>query len=303
MIAIINFKHVTLDDKELINSFVNKNAVESYEYLFSSLYMWRKLNNVKYNILDDVLIIEKSEENKGTFYAQPIGYKKKNLVKIVESLIERNQNYTDRYYLFGDVEQGFINDLRENTNYKIEIKDDVDDFEYVYKIEDLIQLKGKKYHGKKNHFNSFEKSYNYEIKTINNEKVVNDCLNLLHIWHEEIAVTTDKEMCMEIEAIEDIFLELQYLDLKSIAIYVHDKLVGFAVGEKVNNNMAVIHVERGEISYKGVYSFLNRKFLMEYFSDTGFVNRQEDTGNEGLRRAKQSYYPSKMIKKYLVKII
>ena len=172
----------------------------------------------------------------------------------------------------------------------------------MYNTNDLIELKGKKYHGKKNHVNSFEKSYEYEIKAIDNEKVIKDCIILLHKWHEEVAVTVDKEMLMEIDAIKDLFSELHFFDLKSIAIYVDGELAGFAVGETVNDKMAVIHVERGETDYKGIYAFLNRQFLIESFSDIEYVNRQEDTGNAGLRKAKQSYHPVKMVKKYLVKI-
>lgn len=297
---IYNFKCLSLDDMEIINSYVKNNSIESYEYLFSSLYMWRKLNNVKYAIIDDALVIEKNEEGKGTFYAQPLGYKKDKLVNIIESLIERNENYTDRDYLFGDVDEEFINDLKKYTNYRIEIIEDVDDFEYVYNTKDLIELKGKKYHSKKNHVNTFEKTYKYEIKSINNENVIKDCLTLLHRWHEEVLETVDKEMCMEIDAIKDLFKELHYFELMSIAVYVDNELAGFAVGERVNDKTAVIHVERGELQFKGIYAFINRRFLMECFSDTEFVNRQEDTGNEGLKKAKQSYHPAKMIKKYLI---
>jgi hypothetical protein len=82
VIIIINFKCLTLEDNEIINRFVDKDLIESYEYLFSSLYMWRKLNNVKYTIIDETLVIEKSEEGKGTFYSKPLHYKKENLVKL-----------------------------------------------------------------------------------------------------------------------------------------------------------------------------------------------------------------------------
>ncbi len=302
MIFITSFKNLTIDDKEIIEKYVDKENLESYEYLFSSLYMWRKLNSVKYKIINNALVIEKNEEGKGTFYAQPFGYDKEKLTELIDILIERNSNFTDRDFLFGDVNEEFVNDLKKYTGFKIEEIEDVNDFEYVYSTNDLIELKGKKYHGKKNHFNSFNKSYSYEIKTIDNEKVIKDCLTLLHKWHDEVAVTVDKEMLMEIDAIKDLFSELHYFDLKSIAVYVDGDLAGFAVGERVNDKMAVIHVERGEIAYKGVYAFLNRIFLTESFSDTEFVNRQEDTGNEGLRKAKQSYHPVKMVKKYLVKV-
>lgn len=302
VIVIINFKCLSLEDKDVIEQYVDKENLESYEYLFSSLYMWRKLNNVKYAVINDALVIEKNEEGKGTFYAQPLKYEKENLTDIVDKLIERNENYTDRNYLFGDVDEKFIEDLKKYTDFKIEATEDVNDFEYVYNTTDLIELRGKKYHGKKNHVNSFRKSYEYEIKKIDNEKVIKDCLELLHRWHEEVAVTVDKEMLMEIDAIKDLFSELHFFDLKSIAIYVDGNLAGFAVGEKVNDKMAVIHVERGEVIYKGIYAFLNRQFLMESFDDIEFVNRQEDTGNIGLRKAKKSYHPVKMVKKYLVKV-
>lgn len=302
MIRILTFKCLTLEDKEIIEKYIDKSRLESYEYLFSSLYMWRKLNNVKYAIYDEVLIIEKNEEGKGTFYARLFGYTKDNLTNIIDLLIKRNAEFTDRDFLFGDVDEGFIEDIKKYTDFNIEIKEDTDDFEYVYATRDLIDLRGKKYHPKKNHVNSFLKTYTYDIRTINDENVKRDCMKLLHKWHEEVAVTIDKEMLMEIDAIRDLFSELHFFDLNSIAVYVDGDLAGFAVGERVNDKMAVIHVERGELAYKGIYAFLNKQFLLESFQDTVFVNRQEDTGNEGLRKAKQSYHPVKMVKKYLVKI-
>lgn len=302
MVVILSFKCLTLEDKEIIEKYIDKSKLDSYEYLFSSLYMWRKLNNIKYAVLDDVLIIEKNEEGKGTFYAQFFGYKKDNLTSIIDELIKRNLEFTDRDYLFGDVGDEFVDDLKKYTDFSIDLVEDIDDSEYIYNTQDLIELKGKKYHSKKNHVNSFLKTYSYDIKTINNENVKSDCMDLLHKWHEEVAVTVDKEMLMEIDAIKDLFRELHFFDLNSIAIYVDGDLAGFAVGEKVNDKMALIHVERGEIAYKGIYAFLNKQFLVESFQDTEFVNRQEDTGNEGLRKAKKSYHPEKMIKKYLVKL-
>lgn len=302
MVVILSFKSLTLEDKEIIEKYIDKSKLDSYEYLFSSLYMWRKLNNIKYAVIDDVLIIEKNEEGKGTFYAQFFGYKKDNLTSIIDELIKRNLEFTDRDYLFGDVGDEFVDDLKKYTDFSIDIVEDIDDSEYIYNTQDLIELKGKKYHSKKNHVNSFLKTYSYDIKTINNENVKSNCMDLLHKWHEEVAVTVDKEMLMEIDAIKDLFRELHFFDLNSIAIYVDGDLAGFAVGEKVNDRMALIHVERGEIAYKGIYAFLNKQFLVESFQDTEFVNRQEDTGNEGLRKAKKSYHPEKMIKKYLVKL-
>lgn len=302
MINILRFKCLDIEDKEIINKFVKNEKIESYEYLFSSLYMWRNLNRVKYAIYDNVLIIEKNEEGKGTFYAKPIGYTENNLTIIIDLLLKRNENFSDRDYLFGDVDEKFIEDIKKYTGFKVNIKEDINDFEYVYNTNNLIELRGKKYHGKKNHYNSFVKSYEYNVRKIDNEKTVNDCISLLHKWHNEILETDDREMCMEIDAMKDIFKKIEVLDLKTIAIYVRDNIAGFAVGERVDEKNAVIHAERGEIEYRGIYAFLNRKFIMDEFFQTEYINRQEDAGNEGLRKSKESYHPTKMIKKYLLNI-
>ena len=167
MVVILSFKCLTLEDKEIIEKYINKSKLDSYEYLFSSLYMWRKLNNIKYAVIDDVLIIEKNEEGKGTFYAQLFGYNKDNFTNIIDELIKRNLEFTDRDYLFGDVGDEFVDDLKKYTDFSIDIVEDIDDSEYIYNTQDLIELKGKKYHSKKNHVNSFLKTYSYDKKQRN----------------------------------------------------------------------------------------------------------------------------------------
>jgi len=99
----------------------------------------------------------------------------------------------------------------------------------------------------------------------------------------------------------DVLINFHKLDLKSIAIYVDNTLAGFSIGEKYGDT-AIIHIERCDISFKGIYSFLNRTFLEMYFSDTLYVNRQEDCGNLGLRKSKESYHPISYIKKCFIKI-
>lgn len=301
MRKIKDFKKLSLEDKGLLDGYLNESNIESYEYLFTSLYLWRKLNSVSYAVIDDTLVIDKTEEGKGYFFAQPVGYKKEGLKSIVDILVAKSRGLSDRTYLFGDVDEGFIEDLRNYTDLSFEAIEDVNDFEYVYNTADLMELKGKKYHGQKNHFNTFEKTYDYDIREINDDGTIRDCMELLHRWHEEVAVTMDKEMCMETDAIHDIFEEIKYLNLHTIALYVGNELAGFSIGEKIRDT-AVIHVERADIAFKGVYAFINRTFVSHCFADTLFVNRQEDCGNEGLRRAKQSYHPTKMVKKYLIKI-
>lgn len=298
---ILQFKCLTLEDKYLFESYTNKHNILSYEYTFASLYLWRKLCEVKYAILDEALIINKQEEFKCSFFMQPLGYKKENLQGIIKKLIEIRKEYPSKY-LFGDVNEEFINDIREYTDFNICSIKDINDSEYIYSTKELMDLSGKKFHGKKNHYNKFVKNYNYEVKEINISKVKSDCMELLKRWHS-VKEEVDKELIMETDAINDVLCKLDILKLKTIAVYVDNKIAGFSIGEKyANDTMANILVEKADTNYDGIYAFINREFLTRQFSETEFVNRQEDTGSEGLRKSKQSYNPIRMEEKYLLNL-
>ena len=209
-------------------------------------------------------------------------------------------NNTHNLYLFGDVEKFFIDDLIKYCTHKFEIVDSPEDYEYIYLTKDLINLSGKKYHAKKNLYNFFKKNYSFKISEINSPKIINDCLDLIRKW-EKSKTLLCTELKIEYDVIRDVLINFHKLDLKSIAIYVDNTLAGFSIGEKYGDT-AIIHIERCDISFKGIYSFLNRTFLEMYFSDTLYVNRQEDCGNLGLRKSKESYHPISYIKKCFIKI-
>lgn len=295
-----NFKPLTLEDKELFDKYSKLINTKSYEYAFSSLYLWRNLCNIKYIVIDNCLIVQKNEEDKGQFFMMPYGYKKETLQSLVENLKSISTKNNGQIYLFGDIEGSFINDLKNYTNFTFQIIDDRDDFEYIYRTKDLINLSGKKYHSKKNYCNYFANNYKYDVKIIDCESIVKDCIQLLTYWHKKKIINT-KELCIEITQIEDLLYKLNDLNLKSIAIYVDDKLAGFSIGEIINDT-AIIHVERCDIKYKGIYPFINREFLKLNFSDTIFVNRQEDCGSLGLRKSKSSYCPCELLKNFFLVI-
>ncbi len=301
MSKILQFKSLTLEDKFLFETYTNQHKLLSYEYTFPSLYLWRKLCNVRYAIIDDALIIAKHEESKGCFFMQPLGYKKENLEAIIIKLLAIREEYPCNF-LFGDVSEEFIEDIRTHTKFNICSTNDRNDAEYIYSTEELISLKGKKFHKKKNHYNGFVKNYTYEIKDVTDCSTKNDCMELLKRWHDGL-IEEDKELQMETEAINDILCKVDILNLKTFAAYVEGKIVGFSVGEiYADGTMANILVEKADVEYKGVYAFINKEFLEKHFNTTQFVNRQEDTGSEGLRIAKLSYNPVRMEEKYLINL-
>lgn len=297
----IKFKKLELEDKELIDGFLKRERFNSYEYTFGSLFLWKKVCNVEYAIIDEVLIIKKEEEGKGMFFLKPIGYKKENLKQLVCKLNNYSKDLGNFIYLFREIEEDFLEELKEAFYGELAFSEEKNDAEYLYNVEELVELKGKKYHSKKNHYNSFVKNYVYDIKNIANKEVIEQCLELLDKWKEGKNVVV-RELVMEKGAIEDCLVNLEKLNMKGIAVYVNENIAGFTFGHEVNDESVTISIEKGDIEYKGIYAFMNRELLAREFKDYKIVNRQEDCGVEGLIKAKQSYYPIDFVRKYRVRL-
>ena len=170
------FKTIDLNDRYLFEKYLCKINNKSYEYSFTTLYLWKDFCKVEYSIINNCLIIKKETQN-GEFFMMPLGYEKDKLNNLIFTLKKLSTN--NNIYLFGDIEDNFINDLQNYTDLSFKITQDRDNFEYIYSTDKLLNLSGEKYHKKKNHYNSFINSYNYTIKSINDEKSILDCLNLL----------------------------------------------------------------------------------------------------------------------------
>lgn len=295
----LDFKPLELSDKELINKYLKEYNFNTYEYSFATLYLWRKYCNIEYAITHDTLIIKKMQEDIGTYFMQPIGYDCNNISEIISELIAYKQSHSDMKALFRDIEETFLGVLRDVLQNNITITEDIDNFDYIYSAEELIKLPGKKFHGKKNHYNQFVKSYDAEINDVNSEEIINDCIELATTWLNEKEDKTHELIC-ELEGIVELLTNKDYLGIDAMAVYVDGDIAGFSIGEKVNDKMAIIHIEKGDSKYQGIYAFVNRTFVEKKYSDVSFINREEDLGVEGLRKAKMSYNPVKFERKYII---
>ncbi|MBV7274255.1 DUF2156 domain-containing protein [Clostridiaceae bacterium UIB06] len=295
----MDFKKLTLKDKELFQKYINPYKFLSCEYSFTTLYIWKDACDVQYAIYKDALIIKKKDFEGNYHFMQPLGYKE-DLQGILEYLSQYKIK-NGMKYIFKDLEEDFIEKIKalqiEDKN--MYIKEDRDNFDYLYEAEKLIKLSGKKLHGKKNHYNSFVKEYSYEVKEIIGEKVISDVIRAAEKWYCENN-NNDKMLYYETAAIKDLVQNMDLFNLKGIAVYVEDQVAAFSLGEKLNDKLAVIHVEKGDMNYRGVYSFINKTFVDMCFSDVKIINREQDLGIEGLRKAKLSYYPFKLEKKFIL---
>lgn len=175
-----------------------------------------------------------------------------------------------------------------------------DEADYVYEMEKLSTLAGKKLHGKRNHINKFKTLYpdwNYEPITSEN---VEECFQMALEWRNENGCEEDleknAEMCVTLN-----FLRLfKELGMKGGLIRVDKKVVAFCVGEPVCKDTFVVHVEKAFAEVEGAYPMINQQFVQHECTDYLYVNREEDTGAEGLRKAKLSYHPAFLVEKGIV---
>ncbi|WP_347460480.1 DUF2156 domain-containing protein [Clostridium sp. DMHC 10] len=263
-------------------------------FLLQVFLIWRKGCDIKYCIYEDALIIKKKDFNEKYHFMQPIGYSRESLNKIIESLEEYKEK-NNMAYLFKDVEDEFKDELEKVYGDNIKIGEDVDNFDYIYLSEKLINLSGKKLHSKKNHYNNFVKNYDYTVKDLSEEGVIEECISASERWYEENN-RGDIYLTYELEGIKEILKYADILNLKGIAVYIDDALSAFTIGEIVNDNMAIVHIEKGRKDVNGIYVFINKTFVERYCSEVIYVNREQDLGIEGLRKAKMSYKPVKLEK-------
>ena len=264
------------------------------------MFLGRKSYKIRYTILDDMLCIFSRHGKTGTESINfPIGNGNISaaLQKILEYFSSIGQNPVIRIYSENDIER-----LNAAFPEKFIITEDIDSFDYVYNTSDLIELPGSKYHSKRNHINKFRSLFNFEYKPLT-PQLCPECLEMFSRWcrnKEDIVPGISEQN----EAVVELMENYEALGVTGGVITVLDKVVAFSFGEVLSekNSMAVIHIEHADTDYHGSFPIMNQQFLEHEWSNFRYVNREEDMGLPGLRKAKQSYKPQMMTKKYIASL-
>ena len=177
-----------------------------------------------------------------------------------------------------------------------ELREDRDNFDYVYLAQDLLTLRGKKYHSKRNHINQFRIVNEFEYVPITPD-MFEECMRVYSNWLEKKDMF-ERGVLGELNAVRAILKNMEALSVKGGGIRIGGNLAAFTLGEQITPNTALIHIEKADADINGLYTMINQQFVEHEWSDMEFINREEDMGLEGLRKAKLSYYPAKMIEKY-----
>lgn len=297
----IPFKKIELEDRELLEHYLKQKTYRSCELAFPNIYLWSKKFPVDYAIVEDTLIFRSLAESKGASITFPAG-EEEQVHKAMDIMIQwfEEQKLEFHMHLVQEPEFALLNRWYPDT---FEIEYDRDIADYVYETEKLITLSGKKLHAKRNHINKFKEQYpdwSYEPVTKEN---VEDCFQMALEWRNinqcEIDVEKRDEMCVTLNALR----LLEELKLTGGLVRAEGRVIAFAIGEPLNQDTFVVHIEKAFADIQGAYPMINQQFAAHAAKDYQYVNREEDTGSEGLRKAKLSYRPVFLVDKGMVKKI
>ena len=297
------FKDIDMESRELLNPYFDLVDYEACEYCFNTLYMWQHLYKTGYYIGDGFAVIVAEYEG-NTFSILPLA-KKEDMPRVIKFVIDYFEKEQKKIYFRG-ITKEVVDYLKENYPDKFDYTEERDLFDYVYDGASMRELKGRKNVKKRNHINYFLKEYEsrFEYRLLD-ENDFDACLKLVEEWtsNKEENGQVDEEMEEELIGIKKLFNSFPVIKdkLKIAGIFIDGKLEAFTMGEYLNPNMALIHIEKANPSIRGLYPYINQQFLVNEFSDVEFVNREEDLGIEGLRKAKLSYHPVKFVEKYTVR--
>ncbi len=259
------------------------------EFTFAGLYLFRKKYSYTVSLSLDNTVVILGEEYGSPFCMFPFGFPDEGTL---DALLKN-------YHYFKAVSEEEIEQRRIFLEQKgLHILEDRDNFDYLYKREQLASLAGRKLHKKRNLVNAFINNYRYEERYITKENK-NDAFAVLEAWKQQrLANVPDTGDYNEAKEAIDLMEDLK---LCGCITYVDDIPAAYSMGERINRGRCfAVHFEKAGTMHKGIYQFINKSFATMIGTHFTHLNREQDLGDPGLRQAKMSYHPDRFVRKYKV---
>ena len=301
----LNFKPVEAEDLEELNPFFCKRPNKTCDSVFLDSFIWREYYNVRYAVSDNKAILWLMDLDGKTGSAMPI-CSEEDLEYYFWKLVEYfNTEFKAPLYINLADEEAVEQLGLKNMPDKFKITEQVDLKDYLYDGNAMRTLSGKKLHKKKNHLNAFKREYEgrYEYRRLCCSDR-GDVWKFLDRWREEKGEEVEEHLDYEVRGIHEILKNCSLLNVRMSGVYIDGHLEAFTIGSyNPLEQMAVIHIEKANPEIRGLYQFINQQFLIEEFPEAVLINREDDLGLEGLRKAKLSYNPIDYARKYQVEQI
>lgn len=299
----IDFKEVSLSDRQWIEPILFEMGTRSCEMTFTVLYTWRRAYGIRIARMGDFVLGQMNGPH-GTAYIYPMG---RGDVKAAVEAMERDAFERGIAFRLICVTPEMIAELDRLFPDKFRYQDDRDSFDYIYGVDKLSDLVGKKLQAKRNHINRFVENHpDWTAEPVTPENM-QQCLEVERQWKIDAAAETvagseeEADQKAEDVALYTAMRDFDALGLEGILIRAGGQPVAFALGKQASAESYNIHFEKANADIQGSYAIVNReyaRFIRETCPTVQWINREDDMGVEGLRRAKESYRPDFLIEKH-----
>lgn len=281
------FKLLTIDDLDLVNSYLRKAHRAICELSLTNIMMWRKF--ISYTIINDNLCLKESTLNGNSYFYEPLGDH-----RITETLDICLKNSDRVFCVSGD----FVSKIKGDRYKIISLRDESD---YIYSTSQIAWLKGRRFDGKRNHINKFLTKYpNHDIAALSG-KHARDVMALFDVWSEGANsrnVTISR--FFQRFVLKDCFKYFSEYGLSGLALFHEQNCIAFIVGSCLAKDIITVPFFYSHPDYPGASQYLLSKACLGVFSSFKYINLEQDMGIAGLRKSKLSYYPVKLEEKFQI---
>ena len=288
---------VSLEDKNWIEDILSEVDFYTCEYPFGNIFSYGAKMEIQVGEISGCLVT-KCVQDDYVMYCCPVG---KGNLKDAFDFILNDAKVDGRDFEIFSISPEVADFMSKNYGDVLDIFLVRDTFDYIYSSEDLINLSGKKYQPKRNHISYFMKNNNwsYERLTVDN---IPECYEMSKLWLEGALDEYKEELEGELKIIKRVFDNYDKLDYIGGLIRVDGRVVAYTMGEAASKDVFSVHIEKAFSDIRGAYPMINQQFVKNELSGYKYINREDDTGAENLRKAKLSYYPVYLAEKYEAKL-
>lgn len=298
----IHFNPIALTDRTRIDSILRPAGRQGAEYCFSTLFMWAHVYGSLVATTRDRLYVRSHRgPDSHYFYMYPLMASPQDVP--VEEAIDTILNDALPHHtpIIGSLTPALCQAIEQAYPGRFKMESWRDTFDYIYNASDLATLAGKKYQPKRNHLSAFLRDYPHarvQRIEVNN---LEQCLHMSQEWCASMDCVHLTGLQQESCAVRRALEAFEALHLEGLLVRLDDQIVAFTVGERLNDNTFLVHIEKAFPQYRGLYQFINKSFV-EYvvrtYPEVIYINREDDNGDLGLRQAKETYHPAYMLEKY-----
>ena len=287
----MNYEPLLLSHQQRVDGILKPLGLGISDYNFVNLWLWRHSRRIELAFEMGFLVVRLTYPDRPPVMLMPVG--QEDLAALLTQIKDHCESRGE-VMAFRALSETMRTDLEACWPDRFEFVHTPCHDDYLYSVQALIELKGRAYHSKKNFVNRFISTHGLDFGPIRADEE-GAVIAFLERWFAKAPYASDAERQGIVDLLKqrDSFAGCSYGVLRD-----QERVIGFSVGEALGEKVVGIHVEKADSDYAGAYQVINQAHLQTFWSDFEVVNREEDLGIEGLKKAKLSYKPIGFVTKY-----